>query len=51
MKTVGIIARLIGNQTLLLASVSADTEAEAVEAAECIQADPETVSELWRPRS
>jgi len=51
MKTVGLTARLIGNQTLLLASVSADTEAEAIEGAQAIQSDPEMVSELWRPRS
>ena len=51
MKTVGLIARLIGNQTLLLASVSADTEAEAIEGAQAIQSDPEMVSELWRPRT
>lgn len=51
MKTVGITASLIGNQTLLLASVSADSEAEAVAAAKCIQADWEMFSELWRPRA
>ena len=51
MKTVGITAKLIGDQILQHASVSADTEAEAVEAAECISADPEMRCELWRPAS
>lgn len=51
MKTVGLTAKLCCDQTLLLCSVSADTEEEAIEAAQEIQADWEMFSELWRPRS
>lgn len=48
MKTVALTMPIISGQTLLLASVSADTEAEAAEGARAILATPSLVEWLWR---